>query len=50
MSLENRVVVITGAAGGLGRVVTKVLAAQGTRLALLGTHVDRLERHSWNSQ
>lgn len=42
MSLQNRVVVITGAAGGLGRVVTKVLAAQGTRLALLSTHVDRL--------
>ena len=42
MSLENRVAVITGAAGGLGRVVTKVLAERGTRLALLGTNIDRL--------
>ena len=42
MSLEKRVAVITGAAGGLGRVVTKVLAERGTRLALLGTNIDRL--------
>jgi len=42
VSLENRVVVITGAAGGLGRVVTKAMADRGTRLALLGTSIDRL--------
>ncbi|MBI4315962.1 MAG: SDR family NAD(P)-dependent oxidoreductase [Chloroflexi bacterium] len=34
--------VITGAAGGLGRIVTRHLAERGTRLALFGTHVDRL--------
>ena len=42
MNLENRVVVITGAAGGLGRVVTRTFAEQGARLALLGTRVEPL--------
>jgi NAD(P)-dependent dehydrogenase (short-subunit alcohol dehydrogenase family) len=32
MVLENRVVVITGATGGLGRVVTRSLAAQVAEL------------------
>ena len=41
-TLENRVVVITGAAGGLGRVVTKTMGRQGARLALIGGHADRL--------
>jgi len=43
MTLENRVAVITGAAGGLGSVVTRDLAAQGARLALLGRSAERLE-------
>ena len=43
MSVENRVVVITGAAGGLGRVVAARLAAEGARLALFGTSQERLE-------
>ncbi len=42
MSLENRVVLITGAAGGLGRVVTRTFAERGAQLALLGTQVDSL--------
>ncbi len=42
MSIGNRVAVITGAAGVLGRIVTKHLAERGTRLTLLGTNVDRL--------
>ncbi|MBI5291428.1 MAG: SDR family oxidoreductase [Chloroflexi bacterium] len=42
MSGASRVAVITGAAGGLGRIVTRHLAERGTRLALFGTHVDRL--------
>ena len=42
MIFENRVVVITGAAGGLGRVVTRTFAERGARLALLGTQVDPL--------
>jgi NAD(P)-dependent dehydrogenase (short-subunit alcohol dehydrogenase family) len=43
MSVENRVVVITGATGGLGRVVAARMAAEGARLALLGTSAERLE-------
>jgi NAD(P)-dependent dehydrogenase (short-subunit alcohol dehydrogenase family) len=42
MGLENKVAVIAGATGGLGRVVTQKLAAQGMRVALLGSDVDRL--------
>ena len=44
MVLEQRVVVITGAAGGLGRVVTKTMAGQGARLALIGSHAERLSQ------
>jgi len=43
MTLENRVAVITGAAGRLGSVVTRDLAAQGARLALLGRSAEHLE-------
>ncbi len=43
MALENRVAVIAGATGGLGRVVTKELAAQGLRVALLGSEQGRLD-------
>lgn len=43
MSLENRVVVITGATGNLGRVVAKHFADQGARLALFGTNTGKLE-------
>lgn len=45
MSIENRVVVITGATGGLGRVVARRLAAEGASLALVSTnqaHLDAL--------
>ncbi|MBC8506306.1 MAG: SDR family oxidoreductase [Chloroflexi bacterium] len=44
MVLENRVVVITGATGGLGRVVAHSMAKQGARLALLGRSTERLEQ------
>ena len=44
MTLENRVVVITGAAGGLGRVVTKTMAQHRARLALIGSHAERLSQ------
>ena len=36
MTLENRVAIITGAAGGLGRVAVRRFADEGARLALLG--------------
>ncbi len=44
MALENRVVVIAGATGGLGRVVAHRIAEQGARLALLGRSTERLEQ------
>lgn len=43
MNLENRVAVITGAAGGLGRVVARRLAEEGARLALVGSDASRLQ-------
>ena len=42
MSLENRVAVITGATGNLGRVVAREFAEQGARLALFGRSIERL--------
>ena len=44
MSLENRVAVITGATGGLGSVVARRLAEEGTRLALFSTNQENLDR------
>jgi 3-oxoacyl-[acyl-carrier protein] reductase len=43
MGLENRIAVITGATGGLGRVVTHRLAENGVRLALVSTNSEKLE-------
>ncbi|MDZ4729576.1 MAG: SDR family oxidoreductase [Xanthomonadales bacterium] len=42
MNLDNSVVVITGAAGGLGQAMAKRLAAQGARLALLDLQAESL--------
>jgi NAD(P)-dependent dehydrogenase (short-subunit alcohol dehydrogenase family) len=42
MTLENRVVVITGATGGLGSFATRELAAQGVNLALMDRETDKL--------
>jgi NAD(P)-dependent dehydrogenase (short-subunit alcohol dehydrogenase family) len=42
-NLENRVVVITGATGGLGQVVARVFAGQGAALALLSRDQDKLD-------
>src|SRR5205823_1362311 len=43
VSLENRVAIITGATGGLGRVVAQHLAEQSAQLALFSTSAERLE-------
>jgi NAD(P)-dependent dehydrogenase (short-subunit alcohol dehydrogenase family) len=43
MAIDNRVAVITGASGDLGRVVAKRLAEQGARLALFGRKAQRVE-------
>lgn len=43
MDLRDRVAIVTGATGSLGRILTRDLAASGARVALLGTRLDRLE-------
>ncbi len=44
MDVKDRVVIITGASGGLGRVVTQRFAEGGARLALLDRHPERLRQ------
>lgn len=44
MSLENRVALITGPTGGLGRVVTREFAEAGVRLALFSRGEERLKQ------
>ncbi len=44
MTLENRVVVITGAAGKMGRVAAKTMAGHKAQLALIGSHAERLSQ------
>src|SRR5919199_2389083 len=39
---SDRVAVITGATGGLGRVVAQCMAKQGVRLALMSTNPEHL--------
>jgi NAD(P)-dependent dehydrogenase (short-subunit alcohol dehydrogenase family) len=43
MEKQDRVAVITGATGGLGRVVTRQLAGQGLRLSVFSSNQDKLE-------
>lgn len=43
MILKDKVAVIAGATGGLGRVVTQELAKQGARLVLIGRSKNQLE-------
>ncbi len=43
MALSERVVIITGATGALGRVVSRAFAETGARLALTGTRAEALE-------
>jgi NAD(P)-dependent dehydrogenase (short-subunit alcohol dehydrogenase family) len=42
MQIEEQVIVISGATGGLGRVITKELAKERAKLVLLGRDEDRL--------
>lgn len=44
MNLKDRVVAITGATGGLGRIAASKFAAQGCRLALIGTSQEKLDQ------
>lgn len=43
MSVKDRVVIISGASGGLGRVAAQRFAAEGAKLVLLGRSLDKLE-------
>src|SRR5437763_1813872 len=42
--LSGMTAVVTGASGGLGSAIAKSLAAQGARLAVSGSNVEKLER------
>ncbi len=42
MNFENKVVLITGATGGLGKVAAREMAARGAKLALLSRNLDHL--------
>jgi NAD(P)-dependent dehydrogenase (short-subunit alcohol dehydrogenase family) len=43
MNMQGRVIVITGATGGLGRVAARDFARQGGSLALVGTNMEKLQ-------
>ncbi len=43
MQLQDKIVVISGASGGLGRVTAKIFAEEGAKLALLGRSADKLD-------
>lgn len=43
MSLQGRVAIVSGATGGLGRVLARRLADEGSFLVLLGTDASRLD-------
>ena len=42
-SLEGMTALVTGASGGLGSAIAKTLSAQGARLAVSGSNIDKLE-------
>ncbi len=42
MAIQNKITVIAGVTGGLGRVVAREFAAQGAKLVLVGTNAERL--------
>jgi len=44
MNLENKVAVIAGATGGLGRVVSRIFAENGARLILVGSKQEKLDQ------
>lgn len=44
MSIQNKVIIITGASSGIGEVSAKMLAQQGAKVVLAARRTDRLER------
>ncbi len=47
MTLKDRVAIITGASGGLGRVLVRQFAERDARLALLDRNPERLRQLVW---
>ncbi len=43
MTLKDRIILLTGASGGIGQAIALRLASQGARLMLVGRAVDRLQ-------
>ena len=43
MTLEGKVAVVTGAAGGIGRAVAEALAREGARLTLIDRETEAVE-------
>ncbi len=41
---KDKVAVVTGAAGGIGRALVQVLAAEGMKVVMAGINAERLER------
>ncbi|GAB3255109.1 SDR family oxidoreductase [Kineosporia babensis] len=44
MSIQNKVVIVTGASSGIGEATASLLAARGARVMLAGRRADRLEQ------
>ena len=42
MQIKDKVAIVTGASGGIGREVSLKLAAQGARMALIARDLDKL--------
>lgn len=50
MSLENKVVLVTGGSSGIGLAIAKALAKEGCRVAITGRDVEKLQRAAESSQ
>jgi NADP-dependent 3-hydroxy acid dehydrogenase YdfG len=48
MELQDKAVIITGASSGIGLEIARILAAEGSRLALAGRSMERLEHAAAN--
>jgi NAD(P)-dependent dehydrogenase (short-subunit alcohol dehydrogenase family) len=44
MRLKDKVVIISGASGGLGQGVTRLFVAQGAKVVLVGSRLEKVER------
>ena len=44
INLENKKIIITGASGGIGNSITKILSESGAKLLATGTKFEKLEK------